>query len=293
MLRWFRFITLSALVVFMQHQSEAASLKVSPAQFIVHHVEPGKLYDIHEKTGLRFTIFNDDEVPRTWTLTTYRPSERGRWEKGYGEIPDAKWCWFAEDEITVEPNGRAYAYLKIHIPPGDQYYNQHWIMTVHISGGGTGSVGVAVNIRVQIETKSSADTISRSAGLLGMRPSTVSFEDADPGTTREASVMLFNNDTVAHTYRVSPLFDDEAIKRKRYVTQTFSAIPDSGWLGRNETVHIEPGGTGALRLKLNVPDDPAHYGKKWEDMVLIQPDKGLPEFVRVQVETTTGPDAIE
>ena len=132
MLRWFRFITLSALVVFMQHQSEAASLKVSPAQFIVHHVEPGKLYDIHEKTGLRFTIFNDDEVPRTWTLTTHRPSERGRWEKGYGEIPDAKWCWFAEDEITVEPNGRAYAYLKIQIPPGDQYYNQHWIMTVHI-----------------------------------------------------------------------------------------------------------------------------------------------------------------
>ena len=64
-------------------------------------------------------------------------------------------------------------------------------------------------------------------------------------------------------------------------------------LGRNETVHIEPGGTSALRLKLNVPDDPAHYDKKWEDMVLIQPDKGLPEFVRVQVETRTGPDAID
>ena len=48
-----------------------------------------------------------------------------------------------------------------------------------------------------------------------------------------------------------------------------------------------------LRLKLNVPDDPAHYGKKWEDMVLIQPDNGLPEFVRVQVETRTGSDAID
>ena len=293
MLRCIRFITLSALVVLMQHRSEAASLKVSPAQFIVHHVEPGKLYDIYEKTGLRFTIYNDDEVRRTWFLTTHRPSERGRWEKGYGEIPDAKWCWFAENEITVEPNSHAYAYLKIQIPPDEQYYNQHWITTVHISGGRGGGVGVAVNIRVQIETKSSADTNLRSAGLLGMRPSTVSIEEVDPGTTREASVMLFNNDTVAHTYRVSPLFDDESITRKRYLTRTFSVIPDSGWLGRNETVYIEPGGRGALWLKLNVPDDPAHYGKKWEDMVLIQPDTGLPEFVRVQVETRTGSDVID
>ncbi len=40
-----------------------------------------------------------------------------------------------------------------------------------------------------------------------------------------------------------------------------------------------------LVLNLLVPKDPANYGKKWEEMVLVQPDEGLTGFVRVQVET--------
>ena len=82
----------------------AASLKVAPARFILHDVKPGKLYDIYAATGLRITIYNDDDTTRTWLLSTHRPSERGKWEKGYGEIPDPRWCWFEKNEITVGHN---------------------------------------------------------------------------------------------------------------------------------------------------------------------------------------------
>lgn len=292
MKRCVRIIVLSALVVLMQGRSEAASLKVSPGRFIIHDVEPGKLYDIYKETGLRLTIYNDDEVPRTWELSTHRPSERGRWEKGYGEIPDAKWCWFAENEVTVEPNGQAYAYLNVRIPPDEKYYNQHWVATLSISGKiGAGGIGLAVDVRVQIETESRADLNVRPDGLLGMRPSTVHFEEAAPGTAQEATVTLFNNDDMPHNYSFGSLFEDQEIKRRSYLTNYYLEIPDLTWIARDENIRIEPGGSAELRLRLNVPDDAAHFGRKWEDIVLIQPEEGPAEFVRVRVDTPARPEA--
>ena len=289
-----RFITLCTLVVLMQGRSEAESLKVSPARFILHDLKPGVFYDIHKETGLRLTIYNDGDTDRTWALSTHRPSERGRWEKGYGEIPDAKWCWFTEDEITVEPNSQAYAHLNVQIPPGEKYYNQHWVATLNVSGKpGAGGIGVAVDIRVQIETESRADLNIRPDGLLGMRPSTVRFEEVVPGTDREATVTLFNNDDVPHNYSVSSLFEDHEMRRRSYLTRNYSEIPDWTWLARDENIHIEPGGSAELHLRVNVPEDAAHFGRKWEDMVLIQPDEGRAEFVRVRVETPTRPDTLD
>ena len=285
---------LITLVLVMPGRSEAASLTVSPGRFILHDVEPGRSYDIYKETGLRLTIINDSDESETWLLTTYQPSGRGRWEKGYGEIPDARWCWFTEKEITVESKSHGYAHINLLIPSGEKYYNQHWVATLNVSGKpGAGGIGLAVDVRMQIETKSNSDINVRPAGLIGMKPSVVRFEEVIPGTVREASVTLFNNDDTAHSYSITSLFDDAEIKREKYLRQSYDEIPDRAWISRSDNIRIEAGGSAELDLKLKVPEDSAYFGKKWEDMVLIQPDRGRAEFVRVQVETTTGPDAID
>jgi hypothetical protein len=287
MARLTRLTLLFVLLLGLAGRLEAASLKVSPARFIVHNVEPGKLYDLYKETRLRLTVYNDDTVSRTWVLSTHRPSERGRWEKGYAEIPDARWCWFDKDEITVEPNSKAYANLHLKIPDEERYYNQHWVVTLSIgSKPGRGGIGVAVDIRAQIETKSSADVKTRPYGLLGLKPSIVRFEDTKPGGRKKAQVEIFNNDVGAQSYTISSLLANAETDQKKYLTHSYKAIPDFKWVKHERIVQIEPGKSATLSLDLEIPDDEANFDKKWEDILLVQPDDGRAGFVRVQVQTT-------
>lgn len=264
----------------------AASLKVSPAQFMVQEVEPGKLYDIYAETGLRLTVFNEDDAPRTWRLSTHRPSERGRWEKGYAEIPDAGWCWFGEDAITVSPDSAGFGHLFLRIPGDEEFYNQHWMVTLHVTGqnGGPG-LGLAVDIRMQVETKSRTGLTRPPHGPLGLEPATLLFEDVQPGMPRRASVRLYNNSSVNHTYVIGSLFLDKKHSPKTYLTQSYQLLPHHEWLKHDTGVTVESGSARTLDFTLTIPEEAAHFGRKWEDCILIQPDEGLAGFIRVRVET--------
>ena len=284
-----RFVLLTFLSVFLMGwlgQGEAASLKVAPSRFIVHDVNPGKLYDIYRETGLRLTIFNDDEVSRTWVLSTHRPSERGRWEKGYEEIPDPRWCWFEKNEIRVKAKSKAYATLYLKVPDEESYYNQHWIVTLGVGGNsGRPGISLAVDIRVQIETKSNADVNAKPHGLLGLKPSMVRFDQVSPGISEDAEVVLYNNDETGHDYTITSLFDDSKTEKGTYLTHSYEAIPSSAWVTGEKNIWISPGGSEVLHLELEVPADRASFSKKWEDILLIQPDDGPARFVRVQILT--------
>ena len=196
----FRTLWLVVVVFGAVVSARAASLKVSPAQFTLHDVEPGKLYDLYADTGVRLTVYNDDDTAHAWAVSTHRPSERGRWETGYGEIPDATWCWFDEKSIEVGPQSQGYAKLFLRIPDEERYYNQHWIVTLAVEGAKHGlGVSLAVDIRVQIETKAKRGLSGPPDGLLGMDPSLVEFEDVTPGEQAQESVVLYNNDSQDHT----------------------------------------------------------------------------------------------
>jgi len=286
MTRTTRWVLVFALFLGLAGRSEAASLKVSPARFIVHDVEPGTLYDIYKETGLRLTIYNDDDVRRTWVLSTHRPSERGRWEKGYAEIPDPRWCWFENTEVTVEPNTKGYGHLFLKVPDGEKYYNQHWVVTLGIGGKpARGGISLGVDIRVQIETKSKVDLKERPDGLLGLEPSTIEFEDVAPGRSEEAQVVLYNNDGAAHGYTIGSMFENTEIKKKTYLAHSYIAVPDSRWIRYDKKIQIEPGGSAVMPVRVEIPGDATNFGKKWEDILLIQPDEGPAGFVRVQVQT--------
>ncbi len=262
---------------------EAASLKVSPARFIVHDVQPGVQYDIYKETGLRITIFNEDDAERAWLLSVHRPSERGTWERGYAEIPDASWCWFDQSEITVPPKGIAYAHLFLRVPEEEKFLNQRWVATLGIDGKpGAGGIALAADIRMQIETKSAADVKQEPDGPLGTVPSILQLEGTAPGAIEKRAVTLYNNDTKAHTYAISPLFSDPAIEKSVYLTHSFEAQPDPKWMVYPEKISIAPGHTGTLDLEVRVPND-ALAGKKWESVLLIQPEEGRAGFVRVQI----------
>ncbi len=277
-----RFVSM-ILVTMSIGQLEAASLKVGPAGFIIHNVTPGTTYDVHKETGLQLKIYNDSAVTRTYLLSTHRPSEGGKWEKGYLEIPDPTWCRFEQNEITVEANSNAPARFHLKIPGEDRYYNQHWVVTLNVAGkpGSGGGVGVAINVRAQIETRSRADLNKVIPdGLMGVVPSVLTLQAEGKG-----EVIIFNNGPSNETYKVYTLTDKETFHK--YISAGLSPFPEADWIRPdNGSLMIPAGGRTTLGLTAALPETHRNSSGKHEAIIFVE-GQSASGFVRVRI---PGPD---
>lgn len=270
--------------------ASAAGLKVGPAGFVVQNVAPGRQYDVYKETGVRLTVYNDADATRSYVLSVHRPSERGAWETGYLEIPDASWCWFENQELTVGPHSQSHDGLTLKVPEEDKYYNQHWVATLGVTGKpAAGGIALAVDVRVQIETAAKREGTEKPDGTIGFRPSLIRFAPAHPGETTATQILVYNNDGKAHTYTVAPMGLDDPARASRYLTASFEHYPDSRYLEYGREMVIEAGKSAKLSLKLNLPRDDRSWGKKWEEILLVKPEDGLPGFLRCQIETQKEP----
>lgn len=188
----------------------------------------------------------------------------------------------------MEANGTFLAKIYLRIPDEDKYYNQHWVVTLGIMGKSKAGLGVGVGIyvRLQIETQSKADIGGRPDGSIAFMPSTVRFDSIPPGRAQEGRVLIFNNDNETRSYRITFLLDKYKERARRYLTKPHRGIPDTSWIAVNRhEMRIPPGRSYPLSVTVTVPEEPKHYGKNWEELLLVEPDKGPSGFVRIQIKT--------
>lgn len=268
-----------ALLMTCSGQLEAASMKVGPARFIIHNVVPGRAYDVYKETGLQLTIYNDSATDKMYLLSTHRPSEGGTWEKGYQEIPDPKWCWFDNDTIEVGANSNASARFHVMIPGEGRYYNQHWVVTLNIAGKprSGGGLGVAINVRAQIETQAKVDLNGVTPdGLIGVVPSVITLK-----TQGNGKVVVLNNSTTNETYNVYQLTDTENIHK--YISAGFIPLPEPDWLKLGDgSLTIPAGSRKTLTMEASVPEKAAHSNRKYEAICFIE-GRGTTGLVRVRI----------
>ena len=144
----------------------AASLRVSPAMVTLQNIQKGKIVDLYQETGVRFTIFNDDEISRTWQLNVYPPAVRGQKNDHYKDILNAEWCWLDKNVVTIKPKSYEYVYLFIQLPDqsldNQELNNQKWMAVIGIDGqsGNTG-ISLAADLFLFIETYSNHLSITK------------------------------------------------------------------------------------------------------------------------------------
>lgn len=269
-------------ILFLPSGGAAVGLKVSPAGLIVHNITPGETYDLYQKTGVRLTIFNDDEVSHTYLLSVHRPSEAGSWEKGYSEIPEPGWLWFEEKEVKVEPKGRAYANLFFRIPKEKKYFNQHWVAALGILGKPDSGIALGVYVRIQIETESKEEIRYKPDGTVGIVPSCVVFRKK--GETKR--VTIYNNDKVPRTFRITALEEKERLKT--YLSSGFQHLPDRNWLILSKNIlKINPGEKRSFEIRSSLPETREASSGKWEEIFFLE-DGQLNSFFRVQIVEESG-----
>jgi len=259
---------------------EAATLKVSPGAFIVHNVVPGQKYDVYEKTGLQLAVYNDSPDAQTYRVSAHRPAKGSTLKKGYLEIPDAKWCWFDQEEIKVEANSQAYVRFHLKIPDEQRYYNQRWVVALNVScnprSGGLSAMGVAIDVRAQIETQAKSDMKGVNPdGPIGVVPAVITLK-----ATEKGEVDVFNNSAADETYKIYLLADKADFQA--YTSAGLTPLPDPDWikLGARK-LKIPAGGRKTLSLKSMLPEKEADSTKQYEAVIFIE-GQSASGFVRVR-----------
>ena len=305
----FILLSLLLLLVFSQGIVLAAGITIEPGQILIQNVPPGTSYDIFEKTGIKLKVINQDTVVHTYAITIAKPSKvsTGTWLKGYLEIPDPSWFYLEKNELTIGPNDTGYVKMYLKIPNEEKYYNQHWVVAIPIEGKpGKGQVEIMLALYPQflIETESKVSVGEKPDGLVGLEPSIVLLKDALLGKITKAKVTIYNNDKVAHTYRlnaIAPKLISETKKQEISPSPGYSWLPDVKWVRPKpgnilgifspvKTVTVKAGKNAIFPIEVVVPRNDSYYGQKWEVILMAEPEKGealagQAGFVRLRIET--------
>ena len=266
-------------------------LSVAPGGMMIQNVKLGETYDLYEKTGIALIVENKDKTSHTYMIDTFKPSQVGnkKWLQGYSEIPDPGWFWFDNGEITVEAQSKKKVKMFLKIPDEDKYYNQHWTVSLGISGKPEAGkmLSLAVYPRYQIETEDKTGLEEKPAGLIGLEPGGLVFEDLLLGKKEKKRIAIYNNDKTAHRYMITSSVIEAGPTREQIVVSSgYSWIPDKRWVKPNrKRLKILPGESKDLTISVRIPKAKGHYQKKWEALIFIEPDEGLPGFVRVRIDT--------
>lgn len=266
-------------------------LSVQPGGMVIQQVKLGEIYDLHQKSGVALLIENRDNQPHSYVLSTAKPSQVGnqKWLTGYLEIPDPRWFWFETNEVTVAPQSKGQVKMFLKIPDHEKYYNQHWTVSIMVSGKAEkgGMLALAVYPRYQIETESKADLTNNPDGLTGVAPAILTFKDVALGKKVNGKVRIYNNDKKMRTYKITPrIIKVDATREQIIPSPGYSWVPDIKWvMPDKQELRIKPGESAELMVTVYIPREDKYYRKKWVGLMFVQPDIGPARFVRVQIDT--------
>ena len=277
-------------------------LAFGPALVLVENIAPaGGETDVFGKGEMTFVIYNRSDQAGWYHLGAVNPGGDPRqWEKGYEAIPDASWCRLDIDEVEVAAKTNQKIRLFINVPAKPEYFNRKWMLYVTCAPGkkpqtpkATG-VGLQVASRVQIETASNAASNPAVGGALAIVPAQVS-SSAAPSAELEHSVKVSNNTKEDRRFKILRLneIEKEAEKYERYFGKDIvdgkplEPVIGSTWITCAPAIELKAGETKEFTIKLTIPKD-ARPGGNFEELLFLQDEKGLVNFLRVRTKIFGG-----
>jgi hypothetical protein len=268
---------------------------IGPGMVLVESIRPGEPeINVAGEAGYTFEVFNGTAEKRVFSITTSKASAKiSHWENGYEDIPNGSWLRVDKSEIELLPNSKGQIKLFLKVPNAPENFNRKWMAVVACAPGRaatTGSsVGFVVASRVQIETAPLIDATGEKAGNLALTPSQWMMSDARPGDSWRKAVKIRNNTKDEHTYSLKSIeeVEKDAAKHDRYFGKDFEKVIKDSWVTPSDkTFTLKPGEVKELKLTVKVAAT-AQPGKRYEELVFLQDDKGHVDFIRLRTEVAS------
>ncbi len=263
-------------------------------------VPPGKSFpDPNGEGGLK--IYNDDDVPRSFTIQIKKPSEVPGTQLmfGYSPIPKPEYIVHS-GRVELGPRSAGLVKLSALVPDVEANYNRKWDAVVVVRQGLEG-LGLSLAGHVWLETlgKSVIGPLPKEWNCV-LSPATLEFR----GNSGEAAVKLHNVSSSALTFLiVSESPPDELRGQFIYNTPGYERLPEEEWVepivqgekpivrihqGREvspmKKVTVAGGKSVDIKVRLKAPVQSAAKGKKWESYIFARcVEMDETRFVRVRI----------
>ena len=142
-------------------------------------------------------------------------------------------------------------------------------------------MSLAIQVQVQIETKSKDSVGENPAGIIAVKPNMLHF----PSTRgRKLKVIqIYNNDDIDHTYWVTSLLQREDLRIAAYLTQNYRPMLTPEWLSYNKDKFvIKANESKDFLICPSIPDRIKYRRRQWEDVLIVETDDGLSGIIRVR-----------
>jgi hypothetical protein len=259
----------------------AIGIKVAPGAFCLQGADIGKDLDL----GVDLVITNDNAEDMTFNVESVKPSQAVRsWLKGYAEIPDPKWFYLSTNKIKVAPFKEGRARMHLNIPQNEAYYNQHWIVYVKVSAAPDQAqmFNVALNANYMIETQPKEKVKCLPHGAMMISPSVLSAKTK----TKTIKFRLQNCDSKTQSFKIYTYIPQASQQRQDIsVTPGFVWISDEKWVQpKREKIRLQSKKSQDIILQIKLPEDALVDGQGREAVIMVETEKGLAGFVRVQIQ---------
>lgn len=103
----------------------AGGIAAQFADVVLSKLEPGGVYNLRALRGLTFTVLNNYEATRDFTVLTRQPSST-QLEEGYEPIPDPSWVKVVPNSFRLAHREDVRCTIIISIPDDEQYRGRHF-----------------------------------------------------------------------------------------------------------------------------------------------------------------------
>jgi hypothetical protein len=272
--RSIRFLLTATILVIVPLR--LCAVTVSPGLAMIQNIPPGQ-----EVTLGTFNLFiyghNDGDEDQTFSFEPQQPNGTwGRdWEAGYEPFPDLSWCHMVETLVDCKPKEKAAGNLVLNIPDRPENYNRKWVLCVLVKKQNRQraiiGAGLAVAVRLMIETTVKDDVDGVAAGPLAFVPGTITLE-GKPGQKVEFEVKLRNNSGARMTCQAERLNQiySKPHKYARYTTTGYEALMADSWLTPVTPLFtLESEAKVDFKLAATIPET-VDASKKYEELVFIR-----------------------
>ena len=138
--------------------AQDSRFSVSPAEVYIDNLPLG------EATEFELTIQNKEEPAHNFTIATFQPSKKERWE-GRAEFPDNSWIRFSCPEIEVAAKSEVNITVTVTVPREQKWAGGDWEIWLGVTDESSDLLAVRLYVRLLVSTEPAVGT-GTNAGLI-------------------------------------------------------------------------------------------------------------------------------
>lgn len=293
-----RIVLSFAAVFFLPRALWASGLSATMGEVLLRNLQPGATYHLTELLKFPLRVTYEGDKPVGLGLSSVLPDAK-EGKEGYEAIPDPGWIRVNPSEFQLEGSTTIESNVSIALPEDESLRGKKFIVYVWAQTLGSGkgvSLGLGTKSRLLItvakEKVEGSTAPAQSYMSFKLDPPAVAFKNIRPGRKIQLHKLLKKKFRIQNYGGQTKKFSLKAVSG---ASLDMSPPQETQWGPESTEIKIspqemtvDPGGEKNFKVALNIPDEPASYGKKFHYLLRVTPEgTGMTSGILLRIDLET------